>query len=362
MREIVQIVPLLPPPFEGLGGHALALGQAVASSHGIRSRYVVGSPSWCGTINGTTQAVRERSAVGLAEVLAGWSTATGDNSVAATVLLHYVNYGYQRRGCPAWLVEGLTRWRQEAPSRRLVTVFHEVYAFGPPWRSSFWLSPIQRHLAARLARLSDGIVTSLESYARALRRWRPDLPACVLPVFSTVGEPAAVADIADRDPILVTFGGPGSRARVHDSYGAELTRTCRALRIETVVDIGPTIPSLPSNIDGRQVRPLGVLPPEEISMWLQRARAGFLAYPPSLLSKSTIFAAYAAHGAVPICAWSTREVGGDPCANKHFLPATDRGLALSPFCLQGVATSARDWYRGHALAVHAAWVQEVLGE
>jgi hypothetical protein len=54
------------------------------------------------------------------------------------VLLHFSGYGYARRGLCRWLVDGLTRWKAAGAQRRVVTMFHEVYASGPIWRSSFW--------------------------------------------------------------------------------------------------------------------------------------------------------------------------------------------------------------------------------
>ena len=68
------------------------------------------------------------------------------------VLLHYANYGYAPRGCPFWLIEGLGRWKKRNPRSQLAVMFHELYASASPWRSAFWLSPIQRRLASRLAR------------------------------------------------------------------------------------------------------------------------------------------------------------------------------------------------------------------
>jgi len=66
------------------------------------------------------------------------------------------------------LVDGLQRWRTASINRLLVTMFHEVYATGPPWASSFWLSPLQRNLAARLAQMSDHCLTSRQGYAKLL--------------------------------------------------------------------------------------------------------------------------------------------------------------------------------------------------
>ena len=351
-RGIVQIVPLLPPPLEGLGGYALALARAIASSHGIPSAYVVGLPSWRGTIPGDVVVVAERSGEGLAEALAACPRLTGRGREATAVVLHYVNYGYQKRGCPAWILRGLARWREEAPGRRLVTVFHELYAFGPPWRSSFWLSPVQRRLAARLALMSDGMVTPLNRYAGSLRRWRPDLPPRVLPVFSTVGEPETLMSCAEREPIMVTFGGPGLRERAYGQYRGQLETACRALGVERLIDIGPTISSVPSSVSGRPVELLGTLPAEDVSVRLQKARAGFMAYPPALLGKSTVFAAYAAHGLAPVVAWSRDQGNESARRGTHYLTAEELGVDAESRSAR-VAIQARSWYLEHSLRTQA---------
>jgi hypothetical protein len=117
-----------------------------------------------------------------------------DRQQPTTVLLHYVNYGYAKRGCPVWLVDGLQRWRSASVNRSVVTMFHEVYATGPPWASSFWLSPLQRNLAARVASLSDRCLTSRQGYAKLLYELslgkQTQIPT--LPVFSNIGEPEQV--------------------------------------------------------------------------------------------------------------------------------------------------------------------------
>lgn len=307
---LTQVVPRLPPSAEGVGSYAEALAGALAAC-GIETRFVTGG-----------------------------DPLTEDP--AEPVLLHYANYGYHHRGCPKGLVEKLARWRRRGPDRRLLTVFHEVWATGPPWRSSFWLAPLQRRLAATLARLSAEMVTSLELYARMVRPWAEDRPIRVVPVFSTIGEPAAVPLLAARAPRLVVFGGSGVRSRAWGRELPALAAACRDLGIEEILDVGPPA-AVPDRIGTASVRALGVLPAEEVSACLLDARAGFLSYPPPFLPKSTIFAAYCAHGAVPVCAWSRRAVnagplppfwqaGGDPEA------AVERALA---------------WYGGHSLARQA---------
>jgi len=345
---IVQLVPWLPPALEGVGSYAAALGRALAEL-GIGSRYLVGDPGWgSGELAG--ERVRERRAAALARQLAA--------SGAATVLVHYVNYGYQRRGCPSWVVGGLRRWRAGAHGRRLVTYFHEVFATGPPWRSSFWLSPLQRRLAMRLLRASDGAATSLALYGRMLARLRPAADVWVTPVFSTVGEPAAVPPPAERRPrAMLVFGGAGNRRRAYGELRPALAAACRALDIAEVLDLGPPLAGLPERLDGVPVKPLGTLPAAAASAVLLRSYAGFLGYPAAFLPKSTVFAAYCAHGLVPVCAWPLRH---PRAAAAECPPFWEAGVEPPPADPAALAARARAWYRGHDLAGQAARFHALL--
>lgn len=336
--EIVQIVPRLPPPDEGVGNYATALAAELAARWGLATRFVVGDPAWSGTA-ADARPVAARTPDALRAALGG----------AAAVLLHYANYGYQARGCPAWLVEGLLRWRAR-PGHRLVTVFHEVYATGTPWRSSFWLSPLQRRLAEALAGASQGRVTSLDLYARMLRSG-----ATVLPIFSTVGEPVAVPAFADRPRRLAVFGGPGMRRTVWRELTAELAAACDALGIEEIVDAGPPAGPVPERVGGIAVQQLGVLSGPGVSANLAGSRAGFLAYPPAFLPKSTVFAAYCSHGLVPVCAWpERRRVSGaaPPCWRPQADPPLEAPGRL--------AAEAHAWYADHTLARQAEIYQRLL--
>ena len=314
---LTQIVPRLPPSVEGVGSYAEALAGALGP-RGMATRFVTGSES-------------------LGEDAAG------------PVLLHYANYGYHRRGCPVRLVEGLIRWRRHGAGRRLVTLFHEVWASGPPWRSSFWLAPRQRRLAAALTRISTERITSLDLYARLVGPWAGGRPVCVMPVFSTIGEPAVVPPLAVRAPRLVVFGGAGVRSRTWGRELPALAVACRELGIEEILDIGPST-AVPDRVGSVPVRSLGVLPAEEAGARLLDARAGFLSYPPPFLPKSTIFAAYCAHGVVPVCAWSQRAVNAGPLP-PLWQSGTDPEVA---------AERARTWYGGHSLARQAEVFREMI--
>lgn len=347
-REVVQIVPRLPPPAEGVGSFAeglaaaLAAGPAVSS---IGSRLLAAGPEAPGSVReaGAFAARLEREA--------------GDGPV----LLHYVGYGYEPRGCPGWLVDALAAWKAKGEGRRLVSLFHEVYASGPPWRSSFWLSPAQRRLAARLARLSDGRVTSLAHYRGLIERvlierWTPGAQVAVLPVFSTVGEPAEPPPLAARARRLVVFGGPGARARAYGCHAGRLESAVGKLGIEEILDVGPPGSSdAPASLAGRPVRRLGELPAAEAGALLSGSIAGFAAYPPRFLAKSTVFAACCAHGMLPLCA-APGQTGGEA-------DILDVPPFWEPACgedLQAVADRALAWYRPHRAAAHAGLYRGLL--
>jgi hypothetical protein len=339
-ERIVQIVPHLPPPYEGLGGSALALAGALNERFGDCPAFV------------EARALPARRPADLAAAL----------EETDRVLLHYANYGYERRGCPVWLVKGLARWRRRREGRRLVTLFHEVYASGPPWRSSFWLGPIQRRLAAEMVRGSDGLATPLPLYAGLLQPWTAGREVLVMPVFSNVGEPAAVPGLEQRARRILVFGGAGVRSRAYGPFLPVLAAAARALEAEEILDVGPDI-SLPASAGGVPIQPRGALPKAEVSELLLGSAAGFLCYPPRFLPKSGVFAAYCAHGVLPICAWDHHPTDEAPAAGRHYWNGEGATAAASGTdSFQAIADAARAWYAGHSLARQAAAFHDLLVE
>ncbi len=342
---LIQIVPRLPPPEEGVGGIALALAGAL-ERHGIGTRFVVPAPYGAGARSAGLDVVE------IAPNRAALVTAlAGSPSGVVPRLLHYAGYGYEARGAPVWLAEGLA----QVPGR-LWTQFHEVWASGPPWRSSFWLGPRQRRIAGAIGDRSERISTSLDLYAGLLRSrlTEPNREITVLPVISAVGECAAPIPFDRRIRRLAVFGGPGLRGRAYRDHPAELEAAARMLAISEIWDLGPGDVA-PGQVGPFPVRRLGALPATEVSAILAKTAAGFLAYPLGFLAKSSAFAAFAAHAVLPLCTGRTvtpREASPlGPLPGVHF-------WATKSTCPDpgAVATAAWTWYEGHSLAAQAAAV------
>lgn len=350
---MLSVVTGLPPRIDGIGDYALSLARRIRCEVGVETRFIVGDPAWSGParVEGfEVDRLAERSRAGLLRLLRGGA------GEARMIFLHYGGYGYATRGCPSWLIGGLEQWRDESKDRFLITMFHELYASGPPWTSAFWLSPLQRNLAARLARLSDQYLTSRRRYAEAVSRWSLGKHNSIrsLPVFSSIGEPDFVPPLVDRARRLVIFGTPGRRVQVYKRSAEALDRICGRLGIEEVLDIGRPINLDVSRTLRTPVVACGELPGGEVSRLLSDAIAGVLDYPAEILGKSTIFAAYCAHRTVPIIAAykkASRADGLEP--GTHYWLSDDESEKLSLAAGQAAADNAYDWYQGHNLSVHA---------
>ncbi|WP_413172610.1 glycosyltransferase family 1 protein [Anabaena azotica] len=352
LDQVTVIVPRLPPAIDGVGDYGLNLAQQMCQDFGVISEFLIGDKNWSGQDFIAGFPVRQvgiQSEADLLELL------PHDQNSDQIVLLHYVGYGYARRGCPVWLVAGLERWRKGGNNRRLVTMFHEIYAFGAIWTSQFWTSPLQRNLAGRLVRLSDRCITSKQGYAEIISNFskgkHSDIPT--LPVFSTVGEPESLPLLSERSRRLVVFGGTGTRSRVYQDSQLALQRTCEELEIEEIFDIGPPLDLEISAINNIPVTCLGIKSASEISSILSTSLVGFFNYPLAYLTKSTIFAAYCAHKLLPIGIWYEGQDVDGLVAGKNYWLGDRYQQQMNISDGQIVAENAYNWYAKHSLSAQA---------
>lgn len=223
-----------------------------------------------------------------------------ETEVSAVVLLEYSGYGYAKRGAPLWLARGLRRvcGPDGVP---LITMFHELYATGPPWTSAFWMSFPQSSVARQLASCSTEILTNRISSKRWLESVGDGTTMVKMqPVFSNVGEPKAIPLFESRKDVAILFGGVGTKRRIYRQERRRVKNRLEEIGIDQVVDIGPRPEKAGTNAFGVPVLQRGILPAEKVSELLKRGKVGLVQCPSDCITKSGVAASYFAHGVVPL--------------------------------------------------------------
>ncbi len=282
-----------------------------------------------------------------------------EENIAATgqpcsLVLHFSGYGFERRGLCFWLVREIEQARRQLGSNlRLVTMFHELYASGPPWGSAFWLSRFQASIASRIARASDALWTNTELHGQWLsKQVGAHVSIQIHPVLSTIGEPSAVPDASDRDLRLTVFGAQSTRHRALERLPLHAA-TLRRHGIAEVLEVG-TGAAYTGRDGSLPVRFLGRMEATELRSLLESSAYGLIDYPSHCLSKSSVYAAYAAHGCVSLnTAAPARETDGLKQGLHYITLDPSRDLPKDAAARQAAADAARSWYAKHSL-VHQA--------
>ncbi|HUR59652.1 MAG TPA: hypothetical protein VM029_18175, partial [Opitutaceae bacterium] len=270
-----------------------------------------------------------------------------EQSRCATVVLHYVGYAYQPKGIPVWLPRALRQWRHGGKSatpsapRRLVVMFHEMYARSSPLRSPFWVGPFARRIIRDLVTLSDAWVTSCERYHRQLTTefGAEKTEGRILPIPSNIPAPGEITFEETRGGRLraVLFGLAKTRLWALERHWQLLRALHQASRLEHITLMGKR----PEPEDERawqswseRIGP-GVkwrqrfdLSTSEISAELAQHDLGLLANEPDILTKSGVFAALATHGVIPIVSTPAGEALPESVARAAL--ANDDGGAIAP--------------------------------
>ncbi|MGY4396592.1 hypothetical protein ACVWZA_001772 [Sphingomonas sp. UYAg733] len=359
---LIQIVPRRAVSPEGVGDYARLIAEQLLCDHDIRTIFVSGSPlppdqrlhdEW------ETHELGKRTSAALRatlnEIAGGAST---------PVLLHLSGYGYQNKGIPLWLATGLERWRRGNSARPLLTVFHELFATGPIWGSAFWLGPVQAWVARRIQRISTAGIATTGPYAALLERWRGGQSGSViaLPVFSTIGDLENPVPAAQRPPSLAIFGRAGIYNAVYRERITQIEAFVAANKIDEIIDIGGRTEAPPAMIGTARVRSVGQVSTAMLRQELGNARFGLLDYDADRLAKSTIFAAYCAHGAIPIClseAAGTND-GLRPGTNYIRLGKGDASAVIDDTALGALQQAAKNWYQPHSLKSSAGMIYRLL--
>jgi hypothetical protein len=235
------------------------------------------------------------------------------------VLLHYVGYAYQPKGIPVWLPGALEQWKRGGAQRRLVTMFHEMYARSSPLRSPFWVTPFARRILRRLATISDAWVTSCNRYFRQLTTEfsAPPSRGRIIPIGSNVPVASMLprkwgdGDATTRKYRFVLFGLAKTRLWALEKHQCLLRALGEAGMIEHVTLLGKHPESEDERTWQRFAEAAGKniswrkrfdVSSADLSVELAEHDFGFLANEPDILTKSGVFAALATHGVIPIVA------------------------------------------------------------
>lgn len=271
-----------------------------------------------------------------------------------SLLLHFSGYGFQPRGLCFWLLREVEQAQAQLGDRlRVVTMFHELFASGPPWRSAFWLSGLQAWIAGSIARRSDGLWTNTEGH----RRWLTaqvghTVQVTMQPVFSTIGEPALVLPTSQRRPQLVVFGAQSTRHRAL----ARLPRHATQLRQHGVTEVievgsGAAFRGIPKDLSHRFMGRMGTT---ELQALLGDSAYGLIDYPPKYLGKSSVFAAYAVHGCIALNTADSDSDTDGLRASEHFVILNEAAsFPGSARARQTMAEAARTWYCRHTSNLQA---------
>ncbi len=352
---ILQIVPDAPGGQEGVGDYALLLARQLQSEYGRPTIFAVAQQS---------ASITEVAGFPIVTGLEVGAWQIGQATDCDDIILHYVNYGYERRGIPVRLPDTLRRLRSLIGGN-LVTVFHELYASGRPWQSAFWLKPLQKSLARRIAQISDTCVVSSEMMRDALHRLGGADRIAVHPVPSNVGEPTfTVEDFGERNPHRwVLFGGTHLLERSLDSFLRHKAALPPGLSPnELFVLGGPESPGLRkklSHVTGLRTEYRPALDASAISGILSSCAFAWIDYfrqpdtPTSAILKSGSFTACCAHGVIPIFPHPGSAIVLDDDALPGPFFVANNAQHLPPEATRAeTAARIHQWYRRHASRRH----------
>jgi hypothetical protein len=287
------------------------------------------------------------------------------NAQQAILLVQFSGYGFAAWGNPEWLIEGLKVWKKKNLETKIVTMFHELNnKLGYPWKHNFWVHHAQKRITTDLALLSHDIVTNLQEYSETLSLFTKQFHQEIrtLPVFSNVAELKENPLISDRQRSLVIFGKANTRRRAYKESTKFIEKICDRLKIDYIIDIGPSteldfIHSLEIPVIEK-----GRLEITDVSLLLSQSLAGFINYEVKRLAKSGTFAAYCSHGLIPVVSEECDVVLDNLYPGLHYLVPSnfmnnklliDSQNLSDNYCLSQISNRIFDWYQDHNLDAHA---------
>lgn len=283
---------------------------------------------------------------------------------ASAVLFQFAQYDYDDRGNPEALVNALVNWRSPRRDRRLIVMVHELWLPALARRREVLHYPGQLLTARRLFRAADSVFVNNRCSADKAGWLRGRPVDQLLPISSNFGEPSLdPLQLRERDSGHgVIFGSAGRIIRSLKSFIARQEMLSAAGFAAHLSIVGGKESHEVRELQERLAFPsvyFPDLPHAEVSALLMSARWSYIDYPdliaePTLLFKSTVFAACLSHGVIPVLPNDLQGLCnvGEPVPRTLCL---DRDLVASLKNEDGGnATSNRHWYDRHmSLRCHA---------
>jgi len=346
---ILQIVPRAPGTQDGVGDYALTVARQIRELFSYETIFLA------------NEEVPNSAQADDFQILSPLDPVARNNFPGKDfqhVILHYVNYGYQDRGIPFRLASILTGIRRRM-SGRFLTIFHEISASGPPWKSAFWLRPFQLQIAKSIGRLSDGCIVSSDTMFNQLKRLVPHAKVIVRPVFSNFGEPMlTAAQLTNRSPHRwIICGGTLLVQRSMQSFPEMINGVPEHFRPRELCVMGgqpnSVVHELLRSLEGIQTDYRPQIAGSDASTILSQSSFAWLDYfhrtdvPAAVVLKSTAFAAACAHGVVPVFPHpgSVISIETDRLPGPYFVDANN---AQFPEDIARVAMDIYQWYQRHA--------------
>ena len=287
-KNIVQISPTYPPNIGGVGNYAKLLADFLKKKS-INSKILVSDHL---DNKNKKQRLFGKNNKNLYLLL--------ENTNSNEIILHFSGYGYASRGLCFNLISTLEKWKQISKSRKLITIFHEIYAIGPIYRMSFWTSLPQKYLAKKLLKLSNiALVTSKQNYI-TLSSFDKKKKIIYSNVFSNIGELKKNKKLKLRKNIAIIFGNNYQKEILYNDIlenKNQYERILKKMSIKKIIDIGPKL-EISKKIKFINIKRIGVKSKNYISLLLRDSKVGLVFYPVDQMTKSGIIAAYASHGLV----------------------------------------------------------------
>lgn len=352
---ILQVVPQLPGSHDGVGDYALNLAKALSTGYGLRTIFAVAQETEAGS--------KEEF-----PIVSGLGRLTRLGQKYDHVILHYANYGYQARGVPFQLRDFARQFRKQL-SGKWLTMFHELYAFGPPWKSAFWLRPLQMKIARDIIDISDCCFVSSQVIENEIHAYNSHKPVHLRPVMSNFGEPR-LGNFGERSPAhWAICGGTKLILRSLRSFAAAQQKIPKEYLPERLEIVGgrqdngirDLIQALSRIRPGISCHHHPEVAVERASEILRDCSFAWIDYFgkgkawPGMIFKSGSFAACCAHGVVPVL--SHEETGlavvGDAFPAECFV-SRQAVQFPKPEQISETRTKIYAWYHRHASAERTA--------